>query len=186
MIDELIKTGEKLSDSIVYVPPSGNLIRTYKVYKSVWETDYQEWQSLVLRFIKNSYPNDLKEIEDALVKIDPSNHIKIISIMKAIKIIPDGSKMIPSEKKDIISQININNNQYNSQQITLNIFIEAVKNELTDKQFLELKEIIKANKEEPEEMKSKIIEKIKGFGEGVMSNILAGILINPAIYANVM
>lgn len=39
---------------------------------------------------------------------------------------------------------------------------------------------------EPEETKSKLIDKIKGFGGGVLPNIVANILTNPTICKGIL
>ena len=66
--------------------------------------------------------------------------------------------------------------------MTLNLFLDAIKDELTGKDFKGIKEIMQDYKTEPEKTKTKLIEKIKGFGGDVLSNIVANILTNPTIY----
>tara|TARA_R110001606_G_scaffold367059_2_gene522439 strand:- start:2864 stop:3472 length:609 start_codon:yes stop_codon:yes gene_type:complete len=87
------------------------------------------------------------------------------------------------ESKDDNKGINIAINQTQSvkQKISLNIILDAIQDELTGKQLKELQNIIE-NDDKPENKKKKIVEKIKSFGADVATNIIAGILTNPAIY----
>lgn len=105
-----------------------------------------------------------------------------MGILKAIKLLPTEPE-IKSQIPNPTNNIQITNNQTVSQQITLNIFLEAIKDELTGKQVKELKEVMKDYESEPELAKTKIIDKIKGFGGDVLSNIVANILTNPTIYS---
>lgn len=75
--------------------------------------------------------------------------------------------------------INISVNQ--NQTVNVNLIWESVKDELTGKQVKELEEILN-DKNNPEIKKKKIIDKIKSFGTDVATNVIAGILTNPAIY----
>jgi len=65
----------------------------------------------------------------------------------------------------------------------LNIFIDAIRDEITGKELKELKEIMKNYEKNPEETKSTLLEKIKGFGKDVLSNIMANIITNPDFYS---
>ena len=65
----------------------------------------------------------------------------------------------------------------------MNVFIEAIKDEITGKELKELKEIMKNYEKNPEETKSTLLEKIKGFSKDVLSNIMANIITNPDFYS---
>lgn len=93
---------------------------------------------------------------------------------------------LPTPLKKTGSDINISNTNRQSQQqaqsidIVLEVFIESIKEELTGKQMKELIEIIK---EEPDKeiSRNKIIDKLKDFGIGVLSSIVGNIITNPSI-----
>jgi len=85
---------------------------------------------------------------------------------------------IPQEKN---SGINISVNQSQNQTVNVNVIWEAIKEELTGKQLKEVEEIIN-DSDEPDSKKRRIFDKLKSFGTDVASNIIAGLLTNPAIY----
>ena len=89
---------------------------------------------------------------------------------------------IPQPKqRENNSAINISVNQNQNQTVHVNIIWESIKDELTDRQLKEIEEIINDN-EEQNSKKTRIFEKLKSFGGDVASNIIAGLLTNPAIY----
>ena len=63
----------------------------------------------------------------------------------------------------------------------INIFIDAIADELTGKQYKELKSIAQEYPN-PENSKPKIAEKLKSFGGDVLSNIVANIVTNPSVW----
>lgn len=180
ILDDLIIEGEMLTKTISFVPFEG--YRSYDEYKTSESERYQNWQSSVLRFIKTHHSSDLDEFREAATQISPDNHRKILGILRAIKLLPtEPTKEVPG-KPSPANNIHITNNQNNTNQINVNLFLEAIKDELTGKDLKEIKEILKGLEAEPTKTKNKLIEKIKGFGGNVLSNIVANILTNPAIY----
>jgi len=90
---------------------------------------------------------------------------------------------IPKPKqRENNNAINISVNQSQNQTVNVNIIWGSIKDELTGKQLKEIEEIINDRKDEPESKKKRISDKLKGFGADVASNIIAGLLTNPAIY----
>tara|TARA_R110000751_G_scaffold390_1_gene1554 strand:- start:13520 stop:14071 length:552 start_codon:yes stop_codon:yes gene_type:complete len=75
--------------------------------------------------------------------------------------------------------INISVNQ--NQTVSVNIIVEAIKDELTGNQVKEIEKILNS-KEDETTKKQKVADKIKKFGSDVAANILSNILTNPAIY----
>lgn len=71
------------------------------------------------------------------------------------------------------------NTQSQQQDQTVDIFIEAIADELTGKQMKELKAALA---EEKGGKKGSLIEKVKSFGLDTLSNIVANIVTNPAIW----
>jgi hypothetical protein len=182
ILEGLIAEGERLAPTIEFVPSGPNVIRTFSVYKTSERENYQNWQSSVQRFIKTFHPSDLEEIKEAAKKLSPDNHLKILGVLRAIKLLPTEPEKELINKSGWTNNIHIANNQSNSQQVTLTLFLDAIKDELTGKDFKAIKEIMQDFKAEPEKTKTKLLEKIKGFGGDVLSNIVANILTNPTIY----
>lgn len=191
-LDELIKQGESFTEQIKFVPAPSGVMRFYPVYSINNQHDYENWKATALRFIRVNYPNDksITEFEGlSSDTIGPTNHAKMLALTKALNVIPQTNLSLTKlQKKDNGVTINVHQNQSQTQNqeqnIALNLFIESIKDELTGKQLKEIIEIIETHKDKPEEAKPKIIEKIKGFGESVLSNILANIITNPLIFTS--
>jgi hypothetical protein len=83
------------------------------------------------------------------------------------------------DKKDPSNGINISLTQ--NQTVNIHLLVSALEEELTGTQLKEVKEIMKS-KETTDIKKSRIFDKLKGFGGDVASNILANILTNPNIW----
>lgn len=181
ILDNLILEGENLTSTISYVPAPSNVIRTYSVYKTLENERYQNWLSSVQRFIKTNHSSDLEEIREVAKKLSLDNHRKTLGILRAIKLIPT-EPIKTSHDTNPTNNIQITNTQNNTQKVTVNLFLEAIKDELTGRDFKEVREIMKDFETEPEKTKTKLIEKIKGFGGDILSNIIANIITNPTIY----
>jgi hypothetical protein len=156
------------------------------VYTTSKLDDYQNWQSSAQRFVKTYHVSDLEEIKEVAKNLSPSNHRKILGILKAIKLLPTEPQKETNTQNGWTNNINIENNQNNTQKLTITLFLDAIKGELTDKDFEEIKEIMQSYKTEPIRTKKKLIEIIKGFGGDVLSNIVANILTNPTIYSGLL
>lgn len=127
------------------------------------------------------FPSSIGRLSPYENKISPENHLEILGILEGIKNFPEEPKNEIKEKDS--DKITINNNQNNTQQIILNIFIDAIRDEIAGKELKELKKIMKNYEKNPEETKSTLLEKIKGFGKDVLSNIMANIITNPDFYS---
>lgn len=64
------------------------------------------------------------------------------------------------------------------------MFVDALHEELSRKQIREVKEIAENTNLTHEEKKSSILNEIKDFGIDTLSNIVANVLTNPAIWNN--
>ena len=84
------------------------------------------------------------------------------------------------ENKGVL--INITQTQQQKAQISLNLLIESIQEELKGSQLKELQTIIEEKETEPNEKKNKIVETLKKFGGDVASNIVANILTNPSLF----
>lgn len=182
LLNQLIEQGTKLTNEIKFVPPRPNVTRFYSVYEVSTPSEYAEWRSTVERFVKTYYQEELNTLSGIADKITPENHQKRLGLLKAIKLLPK-SRSISITPNITQPLININNtqNQTQSQTLILDIFVEAIKDEISGKEWKELKQLIEEykNESEPENVKPKLLEKIKGFGENVLAGIVAGIVTNP-------
>ena len=180
-IEELISKGNELQDSI-YISRQEPL---FTIYKSRKEEDYKKWLQSIKRLVDTMFPSSIERLSPYENKISPENHLEILGILEGIKNFPEEPKN--EIKENDSDKITINNNQNNiqnnTQQVILNIFIDAIRDEITGKELKELKEIMKNYEKNPEETKSTLLEKIKGFGKDVLSNIMANIITNPDFYS---
>ncbi|WP_454982013.1 hypothetical protein [Capnocytophaga granulosa] len=180
-IEELIFKGKELQNTIY----QSKEFRGYISYSSNKEEEYQNWLYSVKRIIDTKYRSSVERLKPYEQNISPENHIKILGILEGIKNFPEEPENeIKGKSSDGITiNNNQNNTQNNTQQIILNIFIDAIRDEITGKELKELKEIMKNYEKNPEETKSTLLEKIKGFGKDVLSNIMANIITNPDFYS---
>ena len=178
ILDSLISDGEKLTQTIRYVPAAPNVIRTFSVYTTSEKEKYQDWQSKSQRFIKTYFPSDNEDMKEATKILSPDNHQKIMGILRAIKLLPEEPQERTKDKQSSTS-ITINN----TQKVVLNLFTESIKDEITGNDYKALKEILKNYDREPEQTKLKLTEKLKSFGSDVLTNIVANIMTNPNIYS---
>lgn len=180
-IEELISKGKELQDSI-YISRQEPF---FTIYKSRKEEDYKKWLQSIKRLVDTMFPSSIERLSPYENKISPENHLEILGILEGIKNFPEEPKN--EIKENDSDKITINNNQNNiqnnTQQVILNIFIDAIRDEITGKELKELKEIMKNYEKNPEETKSTLLEKIKGFGKDVLSNIMANIITNPDFYS---
>ncbi len=169
-----------------------------------WEYEYPDtqakayycWLAKAKRFVILNYPND----KDTTVfeklseeELTPEQQNKLLGILEAFAmfptIIPERQIQQTPQKKSPENpafNININNtntqSQSQEQSLAVEIFIEAIKDDLTGKQIKELKVVVAEVDNDLEKARPSIIEKLKSFGSDVASNIVANILTNPAIW----
>ncbi len=161
---------------------------------------YYRWLENTKRFINFKYPNDksVKEFErisNTDLEIEPDQQQKMLAILEALLtidvVIPDESYRKNGKEKRTADKggnihININNSNTQSQNqqmsIAVNIFLEAIKDDLTGKQQKELKAIIEEADGDMKKAHPSLVEKLKSFGSDVSSNIVANLLTNPAIW----
>lgn len=157
-----------------------------------WE-DYQKWLAKTIRFLNINYPNDKfvmdfeKMSENILV---PTQQNALLAILEAIAdlptIVPQNNKKPNGKGVNITANINNTNNQSQSQEqsLAINLFLEAIKDDLTGRQVKELKEVIAESGNDKEKARDSIIAKLKSFGSDVASNIVANIITNPLIWSS--
>ena len=161
---------------------------------------YQKWLATTKRYLGIHFPND-KDINefDTISKenLSPGQQKKLLGILEAFAllptIIPDSRTTQITEKKgrgreaiNVTTTINNTNSQAQNQAqtIAVELFLEAIKDDLTGRQIKELKEVVAASTGDLQKAKPGIIEKLKSFGADITSNVVANLITNPAIWAS--
>lgn len=186
-LDLLIKKGQEIKDGLIY--RNDAYIDYYKLSNS---SDYYTWKNQVKRFLAVNYQNDfqLDDYNKAIEKFErrgyhsPDDLDSVLGILIGYRSI---TQTIDIQKKedenggDIIVTNNINQNQSQTQNQAVEIFIEAIKYDITSRQLDEIKNLIKDLNGNMEEAKPKIFEKLKSWGANVLSGVVTNIITNPAI-----
>lgn len=156
---------------------------------------YYSWREKAKRLIEINYPGD-KHIEEferiSNQDIGPDQQKKLLAILEAFAalpiVIPCTKSSIKQDHKqspiNVTTNINNANSQTQNQQqsFAAELFLEAIKDNLTGRQIKELKEVVTEADNDLEKARPGIIEKLKSFGTDVVSNIVANILTNTAIW----
>lgn len=154
---------------------------------------YVKWKEKCKRYLNLNYTYD-KFIEsfekNCNIYINRYTHSELIGCLEAFRDMPSiVQKQSPKGISTLGTVVNVHQTQQQeqnqSQKIAINIFLEAIKDELTGKQLKELNAIV-SKEPEPENARSKVIEKLKSFGENVLTNIMANIITNPAIWSGLI
>lgn len=154
------------------------------------QVEYESWKNTVIRFLSDNYDDDraIIDFESAVVRFEKlyksqNNFSILLGVLKAIENVPQKIQKPTASSANSGINVNVNQSQQQTQQQTqsFQIFLEAIKDELTGKQQKELK--LLAKEELPEaEKRIKIINKLKSFGSDILSNIIANVITNPAIW----
>lgn len=126
----------------------------------------------------------------------PEQQKKLLAILEAFAVlptvIPDNRITQVAEKKgdgkdsiNVVTTINNSNSQSQDQRqsLAVELFIEAIKDDLTGRQIKELKAVVADVNNDLQKARPGIITKLKEFGSDVASNIVANILTNPSIWS---
>lgn len=159
---------------------------------------YQKWLATTKRFISIKYPNDKDVNEfDSISKEDlaPEQQKRLLAILEALTVlptvIPDNRTIQVTDKKgkgkdaiNVVTTINNSNTQSQSQEqsLAVELFIEAIKDDLTGRQIKELKAVVADADNDLQKARPGILAKLKEFGADVASNIVANLLTNPMIW----
>ena len=159
---------------------------------------YHLWVEKTKRYIRQNFSNDpaIKEFETLSSKeVEPEQQKRLLAILEAFAalptVIPDNRTTQITEKKgkgkdaiNVITTINNSNSQSQSQEqsLAVELFIEAIKDDLTGRQIKELKSVVAEADDDLQKARPGIIAKLKEFGTDVASNIVANILTNPMIW----
>lgn len=187
-LETLIQEGNEIAKTISYVKAPSGIIRMYDVYKVEDESRYQTWKSKSMRLLNVNFKDGMesKSFAEATKSFDKSHYSpkylkEMVGILVSCKEIPNNVKQQKETKHEHSSAVTVNETQTQNQNQEISIFIDAIADELTGKQYKELKSIAQDNPN-PENSKRKIIEKLKSFGSDVLSNIVANIVTNPSVW----
>ena len=196
-LESLIQEHKDRIAQLKYKPsPQGCIGFGYYYYDN--SESYQRWLATTKRFIGIMYPNDkyVNEFDSiSKEKLGPEQQKRLLAILEAFAalptIIPDNRTTQITEKKgkgkdaiNVITTINNSNSQFQSQEqsMAVELFIEAIKDDLTGRQIKELKSVVAEADNDLQKARPSIIAKLKEFGADVASNIVANILTNPMIW----
>ena len=160
---------------------------------------YHKWLAMTKRYIEIQYPNDKYVVEFCEVSKQvtyPTQQQKLLALLEAFAllpvVVPNNQTVSVSEKADISRDAinvttNINNtnsqSQNQEQSLAIQLFVEAIKDDLTGRQIKELKAVVAEADNDLQEARLGILAKLKEFGTDVASNIVANILTNPMIWS---
>ncbi len=188
-LDSLILQGEQILSGLTL---SSNQYKTYRLQDS---QVYENWSNQTLRFFAFHYPKDfqiekLQELFDSFTvgqRHSPIVLEKVIGIMNGYKSFPQ--ELVVCKSDNSATKINIVNENSNSQMqlqsqtLSIEILIDALKSELTGKQFEEIKAIMLNNNYDIEKKRTNVVEKLKSFGENVLAGILTTLITNAPIWS---
>jgi len=199
-LESLIQEQRQRIQQLQFKPsPPGCIGFSYYYYAD--NEEYQKWLATTKRYLGINFPNDKDIAEFDCVgreELSPEQQKKLLAILDAFaslpSIIPDARITEITEKKgkghgaiSVTTTINNSNQQSQNQNQELNLavelFIEAIKDDLTGRQIKELKQIVSEADNDLQKARSGIIDKLKSFGSDVASNIIANILTNPVIWS---
>lgn len=189
-LDALIQEGNEIIKTISYVKAPSGIIRMYDVYKVEDESRYQTWKSKSMRLLNVNFKDDMEPMAfvEAAKSFAKSHYTpkylkEMVGILVSCKEIPNNVKHQKEAKQEHSSAVtvNVNQSQTQNQSQEINIFLESIADELTGKQYKELKSIAQ-EEPNPEKSKQKIVEKLKSFGRDILSNIVANIITNPSVW----
>ena len=191
-LESLIQEGNEIVKTISYVKAPSGIIRMFDVYKVEDETRYQTWKSKSIRFLNVNFKDDTESTAfvEAANSFDKSHYTpkylkEMVGILISFKEIPNNIKRKENVKQTPPSAVTVNINQSQTQNQEINLFIEAISDELTGKQYKELQSIAQ-EESNPDTLKQKIVEKLKSFGGDVLSNIVANIITNPSVWNSML
>lgn len=196
-LESLIQEQRERIPQLKYEPdPPGCIGFSYYHYAD--NETYQKWLAITKRYLGITFPKDKDVAEFEIVgkeRLSPGQQKKLLAILEAFAVLP---KVIPDahiemEKKEkgrnpinVTATINNSNqqsqNQKQEQVLAVELFMDAIKDDLTGRQIKELKQVVAENDNDLQKARPKLIEKLKSFGKDVASNIIANIVTNPIIW----
>ena len=182
-LEQLIEEGKEIRKGITFINTPSGVIRMYAAYSLADNSKYEIWKNKSIRFLSLKFPGDrcIKDFEES-AKTFTKNHNSptildnMLAILQACLEMPQVIA-VTKESKVIDKSVNVHVNQAQSQQQSqsLDLFMEVIEDELTGKQYKEIKEIVETE-HDPTQAKVKLVDKIKSFGIDVASNIISNII----------
>lgn len=189
------KVLKRLNDIIIEtvdLAPENILLNIRSAISTLQVVDFSPTNAhlIELETIKRSFESiESKKKSGNAVNPKSQENIKI-RFLDEVKEIIEGIKFVglPKPKTEKIPAVINNNlsqtqNQRQTQEIAITIFLESIKDELTGKQIKEIKEIVE-QEQDLNKAKPKVIDKLKSFGGDVLSNVIANIITNPIIWSS--
>lgn len=182
-LEQLIEEGRDIRSKITYINPPSGVIRLYSSYRLADNSIYEIWKNKAIRFLSISFPNDrcVNDFEEGSKEFTENSNSprffdKMLAILQACLEMPqiiNDTKNLNIIDKSI--NVHVSQNQSQRQSQSLDFFMDLIKDELTGKQYKEIKEIIETEPN-PALAKAKLVDKIKSFGIDVVSNIISNII----------
>ena len=160
---------------------------------------YHRWLAKTIRYIEIQYPNDKYVVEFCEVSKQvtyPTQQQKLLALLEAFAllpvVVPDNHIVQVTDRSDtardtinVTTNINNTNSQSQNQEqsMAVQLFIEAIQDDLTGRQIKELKTVVADANNDLQIARPGIIAKLKEFGSDVLSNIVANVLTNPVIWS---
>ena len=200
-LESLIQEQKERISQLKYEPgsPDNFYLDCFYYYEDTDE--YLRWLATTKRYLGINFSKDKDVAEFDAVgreKLSPEQQKKLLAILEAFASLPN---IIPdtriTEKKgkernpiNVTTTINNSNQQSQSQKqeqnLAVELFIEAIKDDLTGRQIKELKQVVADADNDLQKARPGLIAKLKSFGSDVASNILANILTNPTIWGGLI
>ena len=169
------------------------LAKVLKSIQSILERYYNSESTFVKQaIILNQYAGLLQRTKKDYVPMQPRCSTKEIAedtttlIDSVIEEVQTIGLPQPASKA-VSGDITINNTQSQTQNqeqnIVIEIFLDAIKDELNGRQRKEILAIAE-NAENPKEAHKSIVEKLKEFGIDISANIVANVLTNPTVWSS--
>lgn len=194
-LDTLIKEHELRINNLRYMPdPPQCFGLAYYYYND--DNAYKLWLAKAKRYIGIYFSNDKSVTEFETISkndITPGQQRSLLAILKALAVLPtvvpeyhdiQNNEKNSTEKEPINVTINNSNSQTQNQEqsFAAELFLEAIRDDLTGRQIKELKGVVAEADNDLEKARPGIIKKLKSFGADVASNIVANLLTNPTIW----
>lgn len=185
-LDTLIKEHELRINNLRYMPdPPQCFGLAYYYYND--DNAYKLWLAKAKRYIGIYFSNDKSVTEFETISkndITPGQQRSLLAILKALAVLPtvvpeyhdiQNNEKNSTEKEPINVTINNSNSQTQNQEqsFAAELFLEAIRDDLTGRQIKELKGVVAEADNDLEKARPGIIKKLKSFGADVASNIVA-------------
>ena len=199
-LEELIEEGESYNSlfEIKELEIPENVIWPYDTYIYVLpedtRDDYNQWLEMCSYWVDLNNHSQFKNINEIIKKLQTDLSIddnkKLIGKLRAMLKYPQKKRPTMNENKkesQLANVFNINQTQNQSQEqsqsqkLLQEVFLEAIKDDLTGAQVKELRAILDEHKGDIEKAKPKLKDKLLSFGGNILSGIITNIMTNPAV-----